>query len=121
MKTNTRAMFGNGVAKKSRAGKKRLSFQDKMLFVLGMIERNLDYHQAISGHRGFGFTMGQIASMTRYAPSSALMNDLFKMVEEGMLKVDTRAAKRTGLSPVEHIFYTPKAWLAKAHGSKRML
>lgn len=121
MKTNSIDMFPSGVAKKSRAGKKRLSFMDKANLVVEMINRNLDYHQAISGHRGFGFTMGQIASMTRYAPSSALMNDLFKMADEGMLRVDTRASKRTGLSPVEHIFYTPKAWLAKAHGTRKML
>jgi hypothetical protein len=121
MKSNTsRLQLWNDAPKKTRKTR-RMTFMDKALFVVQMINRNLDYHEALHGHRGFGFTMGQIASMVKYQPSTAFMNDLFKMCDEGLLRADTRASRYVGLSKHEHVFYTPAAWGAKAHKARKML
>lgn len=98
------------VARKARKKAKRMTFAQKSEFVVEMIERNAQYHEEVFGVKSVGFTMGQIASMTTYVASTALLNTLFQMCDEGALHVDTVKNARCGLSDVVHVFYLPRMW-----------
>lgn len=93
------------VVKKARKKIKRQSFTRKAEHIVHMMEKNTDYHEALHGHRSFGYRMSQIAAMIAYEPSTALMSDLFKMCEENMLYVETLPLAKGGLSNVEYVFY----------------
>ena len=105
-------MWGETPKKAKRQGKKRkrLPFGQKAAFILHMMDENARILEEIRGVRGWGFKMSEIADMTRYERSTALLNDLFRMCEEGMLFSDTRPNPSCGVSPVTHYFFTEGQW-----------
>lgn len=96
------------VTRKARKKIKRTSFVKKAEHIVHMMEKNTDYHEALHGHRNFGYRMSQIAAMIAYEPSTALMTDLFRMCDDGMLYVETLPLAKGGLSKVEYVFYVGK-------------
>lgn len=99
-------------AKKSKATKKRkrLTYVEKWQLVLARIEKNVDFHEALHGHRGFGFRMSQIADMIGYVPSTALMVDLHIMADDGHLIAVQKPLRACGLSNYEYVFYTKRSY-----------
>lgn len=101
---------GQEISMKSRRRKKRarLSFEAKTAFVIEMMTKNADALTMIRRVSGWGFSMSQIADMTSYERSTALMNDLLRMCDEGSLMLEVRPRLSNGISPIEYWFYTPE-------------
>lgn len=100
---------GQDVVTKARRRKKqkRLPFAVKIAFVIEMMTKNAEALTLIREMSGWGFTMSQIADMTTYERSTALMADLLKASDAGLLEIDIRPNPSNGLSPVTYYFYTP--------------
>lgn len=106
------ANFKELAALKKRKKSKRLKYHELGTLIITMMERNVDYHAAINGHRGFGFSMSQIASMIGYEASTHLMNVLFRMVDDEVLCYKAKKTKRSPLSDFEYTFYTLDSFIS---------
>lgn len=104
-----RDMFGSSVEKRARKRKKsrRLTIDQKAAHIVRMMNENARMLTEIKGVQGWGFTMGQIADMTAYARSTALMNDLYLLVDHGILNMDVRPNIGNSLAPTTYYFFTP--------------
>ncbi|MEP6634069.1 MAG: hypothetical protein ABJA62_07655 [Luteimonas sp.] len=96
--------------KRKRRKAKRLPVAEKRLHIINMMEKNTDYHYGTFGHRGVGYRMSQIADMAGYSPSTALMNDLWSMVDERMLFFTSKRLRGNPIAPYEYVFFTPLSW-----------
>lgn len=100
-------MFGE-IPKKARRrkGRRHMKFADKAAHIIHMMDQNAEFLTDLRGVQGWGFTMSQIADMTAYQRSTALMNDLYKMCDTGLLQPHERINPSNGLSPFTVYFYT---------------
>lgn len=92
--------------KKYRKQGKRLDFETKARWIIDTMTVNSQQMYEVTGCRGWGWTMGQIASMVGYARSAAFMNTLFRMCDDGALRSEVRTRRSNGLSNIEYVFYT---------------
>lgn len=99
--------IGGLVVKKARKRRKRLPFGVKVTHVTHMMSENARQLEAVHGCSGWGFKMSQIAEMTGYERSTAMMNDLLRMCDEGFLRLEVKPLASCGVSNVEYWFYTP--------------
>lgn len=92
--------------KKARKRRRRLQFGQKVTHVVHMMTENARQLCALTGCEGWGFKMSQIAQMTGYERSTALLNDLLKMCDEGHIMLEVKPLLTSGVSSVEYWFYT---------------
>jgi hypothetical protein len=98
-----------GLQKKKRSKRKRarLPYAAKAQHVITMMDRNAAELTERRGVSGWGFNLTQIATMTCYERSTALLNDLFKMCDDGLLIMMSKPRCRGGFGEYEYWFYTP--------------
>lgn len=93
--------------KARRRGKRRLSFEAKINWIVYMMDTNAGELTRLRGVSGWGFRMSQIADMITYAPSTALLNDLLRACDEGSMYMRQVPRSSNGRSDFEYWFYTP--------------
>lgn len=94
------------VKRKRRKGHKRMTFETKAAHIIDMMTKNANELYRLRGVRGWGFNLSQIADMIAYQRSTALLNDLLRMTDEGALMLDVRPNLSSGISSIEYWFYT---------------
>jgi len=102
--------FGMEKTAPKKRGKKRrrLSMEQKTALIVRMMEANAAELTALRGVDGWGFNLSQVSEMTRYERSTALLNDLLRMCENGDLFFFRRKRNASPLSNFEYWFYTPE-------------
>lgn len=93
-------------ARRKRKTRKRLTYPLKAQHIINMMTLNAQALTDMRGVQGWGFTMSQIADMTAYERSTALMNDLYRMCDDDYLRMEPRPNPSNGISAVTHYFYT---------------
>lgn len=97
-------------ARKRRKGRKRMTFEQKIDHIIDMMTKNAEFLTRQHGVTGWGFNLSQIADMTAYERSTALMRDLHKACDKGLLKDSVTINKSHGVSPIQYWFYTPREY-----------
>ena len=97
------------VTKKTRrkgARRRRLSFEQKTALVIEMMTKNADELTLLREVSGWGFNLSQVAEMTRYERSTALMVDLLRMCDDGHIVLSVVPKTGSPLAGFEYWFYT---------------